>query len=247
MGEQAPPQFILLGRIAKNAAAVNFDGEIENKFSPRIRTLAILRGVCYTKSDQSKEAVMTLAEEKKALRTFIRKKERTLDPAYKAESSAAICRHLIEHPAYRAANVVMAFVGTEHEIDTTALLLDALARGKTLCVPRCREGHQMDLCVIVSLDDLEPGAYGILEPKKHCPTVTAGQIDFAVIPCLSFDRTGGRLGQGGGYYDRFLSALRCESVLICREALTVAHVPCEAHDLRCTLLATENGVFAPEP
>jgi len=104
----------------------------------------------------------------------------------------------------------------------------------------------MDLCVISSMDDLEPGAYGILEPKKNCPTVTAEQIDFAVIPCLSFDRKGGRLGQGGGYYDRFLSALRCESVLICREQLTVEHVPCEVHDLKCTRLATENGIFAPE-
>ena len=189
---------------------------------------------------------MTLAEEKKALRTFIRKKERTLDPAYKAESSAAICRHLIDYPAYRDAKVVMALVGTEHEIDTTALLLDAIAQGKTLCVPRCKEEHLMDLCVISSMDDLEPGAYGILEPKKNCPTVTAEQIDFAVIPCLSFDRKGGRLGQGGGYYDRFLSALRCESVLICREQLTVEHVPCEVHDLKCTRLATENGIFAPE-
>ena len=120
------------------------------------------------------------------------------------------------------------------------------ADGKTLCVPRCREGHRMDLCVIRSYDDLEKGAYGILEPKAGCPLVSAAEIGFAVIPCVSFDRRGGRLGQGGGYYDRFLDDLTCHTFLVCRERLVVDRVPCEAHDRRCTYLVTENGVFSPE-
>ena len=50
---------------------------------------------------------MSVIEEKKALRTFIRKKERTLDPAYKAESSEAICRHLLALEEYKRAKVVL--------------------------------------------------------------------------------------------------------------------------------------------
>ena len=104
----------------------------------------------------------------------------------------------------------------------------------------------MDLCVIHSYADLEPGAYGILEPKANCPRVNAQDIDFAVIPCVTFDRSGNRLGQGGGYYDRFLPQLRCPTFLVCRERLVVKHVPCEPHDRRCDYLVTENGVFAPQ-
>ena len=189
---------------------------------------------------------MSMIEEKKALRTFIRKKERTLDPTYKAESSEAICRHLLALEEYRAAGTVFAFAGTVHEIDTALLLKDTLAAGKTLVLPRCAEGHALDLCVVTSMDELVPGMYGILEPKKNCALVTAADIDFAVVPCLSFDRKGRRLGQGGGYYDRLLPQLHCPTVLICREQLMSPEVPVEEHDMRCTMLVTEKGVLTPE-
>ena len=190
---------------------------------------------------------MDLAQQKQELRKAVRAQARTIDPDYQRSASAAICRNLMAHPDYQRAKVVLAFVGTKLEIDTEPLLRGVWADGKTLCVPRCKEGHLMDLCVIRSYDDLEKGAYGILEPKADCPLVTAQDIDFAVIPCVSFDRTGGRLGQGGGYYDRFLDALACHSFLVCREKLVVEHVPCEAHDRRCDYLVTENGIFTPQP
>lgn len=189
---------------------------------------------------------MSVIEEKKALRSFIRKSERTLDPAYKAESSEAICRHVLAREEYKAAKVVFAFAGTEKEIDTTLLLREALADGKTLVLPRCAAEHALDLCVVKSMDDLVPGMYGILEPKAECALVTPEDIDFAVVPCLSFDRKGRRLGQGGGYYDRLLPRLACPTCLICREKLMSEAVPTEEHDRRCTLYITERGVMTPE-
>ena len=186
---------------------------------------------------------MSVIEEKKALRTFIRKKERTLDPTYKAESSEAICRHLLALDEYKSAKVVFAFASTEKEIDTSLFMNETIAAGKTLILPRCAAEHAIDLCVVRSMDDLEAGAYGILEPKKSCALVTAADIDFAVVPCLSFDRKGRRLGQGGGYYDRLLPQLHCPTVLICREQLMSPEVPVEEHDMRCTMLVTEKGIL----
>ena len=180
---------------------------------------------------------MSVIEEKKALRTFIRKKERTLNPAYKAESSEAICRHLLALDEYKNAKTVFAFAGTEKEIDTSLFMNETIAAGKTLILPRCAAEHAIDLCVVRSMDDLEAGAYGILEPKMS---------DFAVVPCLSFDRKGRRLGQGGGYYDRLLPQLRCPTALICREQLMSPEVPVEEHDMRCTMLITEKGILTPE-
>ena len=59
---------------------------------------------------------------------------------------------------------------------------ETIAAGKTLILPRCAAEHAIDLCVVRSMDDLEAGAYGILEPKKSCALVTAADIDFAVVP-----------------------------------------------------------------
>lgn len=188
---------------------------------------------------------MDIAEQKRSLRAAVRAQARALDGAYQQAASTAICRHLTAQSDYRNAAVVLAFVGTKREVDTETLLRSAWADGKTLCVPRCREGHLMDVCAIRSYDDLEVGAYGILEPKADCPEVNAQDIDFAVIPCVTFDRSGNRLGQGGGYYDRFLPQLTCPTFLVCREKLVVEHVPCDIHDLRCDYLVTENGVFSP--
>ena len=168
---------------------------------------------------------MSVIEEKKALRTYIRQTERTLDPAYKAESSEAICRCVLALEEYRAAGTVFAFAGTVHEIDTLLLLTETLAAGKTLVLPRCAEGHALDLCVVTSMDELVPGMYGILEPKADCALVTPADIDFAVVPCLSF---------------------ACPACLICRERLMSEAVPTEEHDRRCTLYVTERGVMEPE-
>ena len=186
---------------------------------------------------------MSVIEEKKALRTFIRKKERTLDPVYKAESSEAICRHLLALDEYKSAKVVFAFAGTKKEIDTSLFMNETIAAGKTLILPRCAAEHAIDLCVVRSIDDLEAGAYGILEPKKSCALVTAADIDFAVVPCLSFDRKGRRLGQGGGYYDRCLAQLDCCTVGLIRAEFLLDALPTAWNDMSVAAVVTEQGIL----
>lgn len=187
---------------------------------------------------------MNIAENKRALRAEIRARECALDADYKAESSAAICRALAALPEFDAARVVFAFAGLAREIDTRDFLQETIARDKTLLLPRCEPERQMALCAVRELEtDLEPGAMGILEPKRSCPVIQPEDVDLAVVPCTTFDRAGNRLGQGGGYYDRILPRLRCPTVCICREKLLADAVPTEPHDLRCALYLTENGLL----
>ena len=186
---------------------------------------------------------MTRAEEKQQMRRTIRALERELPAAYKRESSAAIARHLLAMPEYQEAGTVFCFVGTSREIDTTAILSDALASGKRLCVPLCVGDGLMDLHQITSLDQLIPGAYGILEPPADTPLVDTDAVDFAVLPCLSCSHGGHRLGQGGGFYDRFLSRYRGGAVLLCRERLIREDVPVEPHDCPVPWVLTERGLW----
>lgn len=186
---------------------------------------------------------MTVAEKKKALRQKIRTMERILPQAYRDESAAAICRRVTELPEYQAARVVFAFVGTEREIDTTPLLRDVLASGKMLCLPRCGAGHSMALCHVTALEQLKPGAYGILEPVENCPQLSAEDIDLVVTPCLSCSLRGDRLGQGGGYYDRFFDRYHGAAALLCRERLLSEEIPVEEYDKRFALIVTEKDVY----
>lgn len=186
---------------------------------------------------------MTRKEEKQLLRKTIRAAERELPQSYKDRSSAEICAHLSAMPEYLAADTVFAFVGTVREIDTTAFLEDVLARGKRLCVPLCVGDGLMDLHHITSLEQLNTGAYGIREPAEDTPIVPVDEVDFAVIPCLSCSHGGKRLGQGGGFYDRFLAKYRSAAVLVCRERLTREELPVEPHDLPIPWVLTEKGLY----
>ena len=186
---------------------------------------------------------MTRKEEKQLLRKTIRAAERELPQSYKDRSSAEICAHLAAMPEYLAADTVFAFVGTVREIDTTAFLEDVLARGKRLCVPLCVGDGLMDLHHITSLEQLNTGAYGIREPSEDTPIVPVDEVDFAVIPCLSCSHGGKRLGQGGGFYDRFLAKYRSAAVLVCRERLTREELPVEPHDLPIPWVMTEKGLY----
>lgn len=186
---------------------------------------------------------MTKAEEKQRLRAVMRHLEHELPERYKQAADRAIAAHLLAMPEYQEADTVFCFVGTAREIDTRPILESALAAGKRLCVPLCVEKGIMELRQVRSLEELTPGAYGILEPAADSLAVSIDEVDFAVLPCLTCNHLGQRLGQGGGYYDRFLSAYRGGTVLLCRERLIREEIPLEPHDYPVPWVLTENGLY----
>ena len=187
---------------------------------------------------------MTKQEQKRALRQTMRCLESQLSDRYKTQSSQKICAHLLAMPEYQASSTIFCFVGTAHEIDTRPILTHALESGKRVCVPLCTAPGIMELREIASLTDLSPGAYGIPEPDAaRCPAVDTDEVDFAVLPCLCCNHQGHRLGQGGGYYDRFLSHYRGGSVLLCREKLLRQEIPLEPHDYPVPWVLTETCLY----
>ena len=186
---------------------------------------------------------MTRKEEKQTLRRVMRELERGLSPRYRQASSQAICSHMMGMPEYQAAEMVFCFVGTDREIDTRPILEDVLKRGKALCVPLCvRPGH-FEVRQITYLSQLVPGMMGILEPTQDWPLVDTDSIDFAIIPCLTCNHAGQRLGKGGGYYDRFLSHYRGGTVMICQEKLIREEIPVEPHDYPIHWVLTETCLY----
>lgn len=149
-----------------------------------------------------------LREYKSELRSRFKTIRKEMSPEEKQKCDSAVFRRVISSSEYKRCSLLLTYVSTDIEVDTMALIGQALADGKKVAVPRCISGTRlMDFYYISSPDDLEPGSFGVLEPRTDICRKTA-EFDGAlcIVPGLSFDMQGFRLGYGKGYYDRFLSA-----------------------------------------
>lgn len=187
---------------------------------------------------------------KSALRKAVLGRRDALDVEVRKSLSLAIMEDIPRLDCYRQAGLVLAYVGFGSELRTETLLRRVLDDGKVLVLPRVnREEHDLDLYEVGDLEqNLEAGTWGIREPKPElCPRAEPAAIDFALVPGLAFDRSGARLGYGGGYYDRLLNGLfgpRPFLVAAAFELQMVDEVPLEEHDVRVDLIRTEKNSYA---
>lgn len=184
-----------------------------------------------------------LAQEKAKLRNELRRKRRQQDREILLADSLAICDRLLELPELQRAKTVFCYVSCGGEVDTHRLIGMLLARGKTVAVPRCRPEGQMDCVPITAISELIPGAMNIPEPRSDAPGIAAEQVDFAVVPAVACGKDGSRLGQGGGYYDRFLERARCDFAAVCQNDFLLPAIPCEAHDRKMKIIVTPQRVL----
>lgn len=170
-----------------------------------------------------------------------------LTSARRAEKSRRIAALLTEHPAVLAAAHVFVYVHFRSEVETLPLLEHFLAAGKTVSVPLTlrKEGRLLAVRITDPASQLRPGCFGILEPVNAQAAADPAAIDLALIPGSVFDRRGGRLGYGGGFYDRFLSqdAPQALRAALAYAMQLVEQVPLEAHDQLMDILVTEEQLY----
>lgn len=187
---------------------------------------------------------------KKRLRKEILARRQALDPAQAAQWSGAITRSLLAMPVYRQARTLMVYAAFRGEVDTSGIIRAALAEGKTVALPKVVGEGQMRAHRIERYpDDLVPGTFGIREPAASAPVIDPPELDLVVVPGLAFDPAGGRLGYGGGFYDRYLLSghVWAAKVAICYSFQVRSDLPLEEHDLRVDWLVTEEGVHPCRP
>lgn len=184
---------------------------------------------------------MTKREEKKRLRRLLLEQMRALPPAYCRRADEAIYRHVVSLPAYQTARTICAYVGMDCEINTKPLIERMLADGKRVGVPLCVGKGVMEMREIGGLDELQAGTWGILEPLPDAPLLRPEEIDLGLIPCVSGNEAGQRLGYGGGFYDAYLAKAPFLRVLLCRKAMMTAPIPVEPHDAAMDVVVSEDG------
>lgn len=186
-----------------------------------------------------------VAEVKKILRQQMRQALAELSQQEKTWSDGELIQRFLEHPKLTEAKTVLLYYGVGQEIETKGLIQTLLDQGKTVCLPKCLADHQMEARVITSLDDLAPDAYGIPAPGDHCPALEREKMDLILVPGLCFDSRGNRLGQGGGYYDRYLEDYEGVTIGLCREDFFQVNLPREPLDAWVRIVLTEEGQVWP--
>lgn len=185
-----------------------------------------------------------LNAQKQAARRAARQQLAQISPQEFSAIGAAMWQTLQAQPAWQSAESVFCFVGALHEPDTMPILQGALSAGKQLLVPRIAGPGQMQLVPLQSLEQLQPGAFGILEPPQALPAIPAGSgVQLAVLPCLAAARSGARLGHGGGYYDRFLANYSGQRLILCPEALLAQSLPTGPLDEPAQAVLTEKALY----
>ncbi|MEK5448000.1 5-formyltetrahydrofolate cyclo-ligase [Paenibacillus sp. FSL R7-0331] len=195
------------------------------------------------------------AEWKRELRAAAAAARGKLPEDQREQLSSLVCRHAAEWMAGYGVNTLLAYVPFRSELDTRPLIGSAWAAGCTVLLPRVIQATgMMSLHPVHSWKELVPGAYGILEPAADSAVmqVPLHRPELIFAPGLAFDRRGGRLGYGGGYYDRLRASLETEASGSGRDTLwiglsfgqqVIEEVPMDDHDACMDLLITEDGVM----
>lgn len=167
-----------------------------------------------------------------------------LSEALRRKAGESIARDLARARELAGVDRVALFAGLPDEPDTRPLFERLHEAGVVLHLPRSSAVGLLDFVSVSSWEDLQPGRYGVLEPGPEREPIAISELQLALIPGVAFDRAGGRLGRGGGYYDRTFPAGAGGPILIgvAFAFQLVERVPVGPLDRCVDALATEEGI-----
>ncbi len=183
---------------------------------------------------------------KAEIRTEVKRRRAAADLKSLHEASLRIKERLTALEAYQKAEVFLAYVDAKQEVETRLLMQQAWEDGKKVAAPRVDGDGIMHYYIVESLDDLEPGSFGIMEPKTTC-LVCETEEGLLLMPGVAFDVRCHRVGYGGGYYDRYLEKHPgLLHIALAFEFQVFEEVPFEDHDILPEMILTEDRVLLPE-
>jgi 5-formyltetrahydrofolate cyclo-ligase len=183
-----------------------------------------------------------MLEEKNRLRDIMREKREKLTQKERLSKSETICQNALS--IIKPGETVMGFASKELEVNTEPLLKMLLKNKNPLVMPIIvKEDKSLRLSYLKDLSHLVPSTFGVPEPIGNEIPVPEGAVDVVILPMLAFDKRGGRLGYGSGYYDRFLEKnTDVKKIAVAFACQETEEVPLEDNDVLMDYVITENGV-----
>jgi 5-formyltetrahydrofolate cyclo-ligase len=187
-----------------------------------------------------------VADKKRILRRILAECRAEFPAHRAARLSNLVQHHLIEAPCYASAGCVVLYAAQGNEVSTDLIFANATASGRRVFYPRIvAESHHLSLVRLDDLAQLQPGAFGILEPTG-AEIARYADLERALIcvPGVAFGPAGQRLGRGGGYYDRLIAALAPQTVTVglAYSFQVLDRLPESPLDRRLGLIVTESTV-----
>ena len=175
-------------------------------------------------------------------RAEARKRRSMLSESQRQVNARRILEHILQWERYQAAKTLMVYVSVGDEVETLPLLHAALQAGKRVALPRCKRGGSMEAAVVTEMSQLRRGMLQIPEPPETFPALPQEEIELILAPGLLFDGQGNRLGQGGGYYDRYLAGYTGYTCGVAFAVQMVDVLATKPHDMRMDAIVTEHGI-----
>ena len=178
---------------------------------------------------------------KSDLRQRYRRIRNTFPVSQRYEESAVVCRKLFDLEIYQNAEAVFSYVSFGSEFETASIIETAFIDSKIIAVPKII-GNEMVFCNVNTDTAFVPNRFGIMEPVN---TSVLLPNEFSsvllILPGMCFDDKNGRVGYGGGYYDRYVARYRQDTeFVIVAPALSCQYccerIPMEEHDIRPDLV-----------
>lgn len=184
--------------------------------------------------------------DKKNLREKIISKRDYMVSDEKTKKDDSIKHSLMNMKDYCKCKKIFIYIGFGSEINTLKFITEFLKEGKEVYVPKVyKDTKEIKAIEISSLEGLYPSSYGILEPINDNEIENKEDIDLVVVPGVAFDRDGGRVGYGGGYYDKYLATLNKDvpKIALAYDFQVVNEVPTEGHDINIDCIITDKEVI----
>jgi 5-formyltetrahydrofolate cyclo-ligase len=179
---------------------------------------------------------------KNKIRKDIIEKRDSVDLKKKRSFDQIIIKKLKETAEYIKSKNIFIYVGFGSEIDTAKYIEEFLKEGKKVFVPRTNIAIKtMEAVEITSLKELERNKFGILEPNKDMEAIDKKELELIIMPGVAFDIKRGRVGYGGGYYDKYMEDIDVSipKIVLAYELQIIDRVPREEHDILPDSIITE--------
>lgn len=159
------------------------------------------------------------------------------------QADVAVQQAFLDSEEYKSCTTVLAYVSSDIEVSTAEIVREALKSKIVLC-PRCeKNGNIMYFYRINSTYDLKEGRFGIFEPDESCEKYCVFDNALCIVPALSYDKDGYRLGFGMGFYDRFLADYNGMKLGLCYDNCMSESFCHDGYDISVGKVFTDKDIY----